>query len=234
MTTKGLILELFPGAGLFGKAFEAEGWCVVRGPDILWGGDIHDFHAAPGYFDGIIGGPPCQVFSEAARFNGTSAVNLIPEFLRVVDEAKPHWAVMENVQGAIPFGPHWPRIMLEDFDCGGLTFRERPFWFYGIPPCIEPPYRIGKREHSVMASNWKVRTGQKNGGTHGLHQKLTPAEAARLQGYAALDERIMSQQPGGVTPGSRRCLAIHMLGNGVPRAMGEYIAKHVTKEFDKL
>ncbi len=28
-----LVLSLFPGLDLFGKGFEAEGFCVVRGPD---------------------------------------------------------------------------------------------------------------------------------------------------------------------------------------------------------
>ena len=35
-----LVLSLFPGIGLLDMAFELEGFCVVRGPDVLWGGDI--------------------------------------------------------------------------------------------------------------------------------------------------------------------------------------------------
>lgn len=230
---RGLVLELFPGAGLFGKAFEAEGWCVVRGPDILWGGDVRNFHAVPGYFDGVIGGPPCQLFSQASYLNGTNAVNLIPEFLRIVEEAQPTWAVMENVIGARSAGPGWPSVVLEDFDCGGETFRERVFWFYGVPPCPIPLHREGQRQHSVMASSWKVRTGKK-GGTHGVHQKLSPDQASELQGFANLAQNIILNQPNGVTPGSRRCLAIHMLGNGVPRAMGAHVARYITKEYSKL
>jgi DNA (cytosine-5)-methyltransferase 1 len=38
----GLVLSLFPGIGLFDMAFEAEGFCVVRGPDLLWGGTCID------------------------------------------------------------------------------------------------------------------------------------------------------------------------------------------------
>lgn len=33
-----MILSLFPGIGLLDMAFEEEGFCVVRGPDLLWGG----------------------------------------------------------------------------------------------------------------------------------------------------------------------------------------------------
>lgn len=35
-----LVLSLFPGIGLLDMAFEQEGFCVVRGPDVLWGGDV--------------------------------------------------------------------------------------------------------------------------------------------------------------------------------------------------
>jgi hypothetical protein len=35
---------------------EQEGFCVVKGPDVLWGGDIRRFHPLAGRFDGIIGG----------------------------------------------------------------------------------------------------------------------------------------------------------------------------------
>src|SRR5688572_16058979 len=90
-------------------AFEEEGFCVVRGPDLLWGGDVRNFHPPAGRFDGVIGGPPCQAFSSAS--GGTStAENLIPEFERVVTEAEPGWFVMENVpQAPVPEHP-WYRI----------------------------------------------------------------------------------------------------------------------------
>jgi len=47
-----LVLSLFPGIGLLDMAFEEAGFCVVRGPDLLWGGDIHDFHPPAGKFEG--------------------------------------------------------------------------------------------------------------------------------------------------------------------------------------
>ena len=105
-----LVLSLFPGIGLLDRAFEEEGFTVVRGPDVLWGGDVRQFHPPAGKFDGIIGGPPCQAFSRLAhmvRQNGYEPKfgNLIPEFERCVMEAKPAWFVMENVPDApIPFG----------------------------------------------------------------------------------------------------------------------------------
>jgi len=80
-----LVLSLFPGIGLLDRAFEEEGFCVVRGPDLLWGGDIKRWHAPRGRFDGIIGGPPCQCFSRLVhivRHNGYKVgENLIPQFV---------------------------------------------------------------------------------------------------------------------------------------------------------
>jgi site-specific DNA-cytosine methylase len=100
-----LMLSLFPGIGLLDMAFEEEGFVVVRGPDVLWGGDIRRFHPPAGKFDGVIGGPPCQSFSSLVhlvRANGHEPKfgNLIPEFERCVLAAAPDWFVMENVPKA--------------------------------------------------------------------------------------------------------------------------------------
>lgn len=100
-----LVLSLFPGIGLLDRAFEAEDYCIVRGPDVLWGGDIRRFHPPAGRFDGVIGGPPCQSFSSLVhlvRANGHEPRfgNLIPEFERCVVEAQPAWFLMENVPQA--------------------------------------------------------------------------------------------------------------------------------------
>lgn len=100
----GLVLSLFPGIGLLDQAFEEEGFCVVRGPDLLWGGDIKHFHPPAKKFDGVIGGPPCQAFSRLRHIveaNGYQvAEDLIPEYERCVSEARPTWFLMENVEDA--------------------------------------------------------------------------------------------------------------------------------------
>jgi hypothetical protein len=97
MTGRPLILSIFPGIDLLGRAFE-EVWpeaCLVRGPDLIFGGDVRTFHPPAGVFDGVIGGPPCQAFSRLRHLvenNGHAvAPDLIPEFERVVSEAEPQW-----------------------------------------------------------------------------------------------------------------------------------------------
>lgn len=50
--------------------------------------------------DVIFGGPPCQGFSRAGRRNCDDPRNMLfREYLRVVDEVKPNYVVLENVVG---------------------------------------------------------------------------------------------------------------------------------------
>src|ERR1041384_392561 len=99
-----LVLSLFPGIGLLDMAFESEGFCIVRGPDVLWGGDVKRFHPPAGHFGGVIGGPPCKWWSSAANIakarGQTVQPDLIPEFVRCVTEAQPTWFLMENITRA--------------------------------------------------------------------------------------------------------------------------------------
>ena len=128
-----LVLSIFPGIDFLGCAFEEQGYCVVRGPDVIWGGDIREFHPPAGVFQGVIGGPPCQEFSALApliRHNGNEPRfgNLIPEYERVVSEAQPDWFVMENVRGApLPTVEGYDRWseLLKDCDVGGVQPRVR-------------------------------------------------------------------------------------------------------------
>ncbi len=127
-----LVLSLFPGIGLLDRAFEEEGFCIVRGPDLIWGGDIHRFHPPMDRFEGIIGGPPCQVHSSLAAFGTTQAVDLTMEYLRCVDEAWPDWFLMENVEAA-PEPVHdsyaVTNLVLDNRWFGGEQRRRRRFSF---------------------------------------------------------------------------------------------------------
>ncbi len=103
MSDPPLVLSVYPGIDGLGMAFEAEGFCVVRGPDPLWGGDNRRVSYPAGHFDGVIGGPPCQVHSRLRYLNplaGTKHGDLIPDFCRTVAEARPAWFLMENVPEA--------------------------------------------------------------------------------------------------------------------------------------
>lgn len=131
-----LVLSLFPGIGLLDMAFEAEGFCVVRGPDVLWGGDVHGFYPPRGKFDGIIGGPPCQRFSRMSNIvkamwgEEALAPNLIPQYERIVAATRPGWFLMENVPAAPEpcVSGYWVHsILVNNRWFGEVQNRERRF-----------------------------------------------------------------------------------------------------------
>jgi DNA (cytosine-5)-methyltransferase 1 len=153
-----LILSIFPGIDLLGRGFEDEGFCVVRGPDILWGGDIRSFKVPTGQFDGLIGGSPCQDFSGINRNPTGYSLEMLKEFIRVVEEAHPTWFVLENVPRVPDIsiaGYSVQRIDLNSRECGMKQSRLRHFQFGSrdgtviIPERIRP---IGKSEKIALAS----------------------------------------------------------------------------------
>jgi DNA (cytosine-5)-methyltransferase 1 len=242
-----LVLSLFPGIGLLDMAFELEGFCVVRGPDVLWGGDVHRFHPPAGVFDGVIGGPPCQAFSRLAnlvRANGyTVAENLIPEYERVVSEALPAWFLMENVEGApVPQVRHfWPArtLVLNNRWCGAEQNRRRRFSFgmrsdapvvgLDVSPDLVLLESIdsapavmangGSRTVPVLlGGSGKVKASKARDIGYVSRRYLT--EAVRLQG---LPDGFLDDAP--FTQAGK----VKVIGNGVPLPMGRVIARAVRR-----
>jgi DNA (cytosine-5)-methyltransferase 1 len=237
-----LVLSLFPGIGLLDMAFELEGFCVVRGPDVLWGGDIKRFHPPSGVFDGVIGGPPCKAFSRLVhmvRANGYEvAENLIPEFSRCVYEAQPRWFLMENVDAAPPplvpgyrttsclFNNRWaPEAPAQN--------RLRRLFFGGPLPGIQElefevcAFENGKWEPVVSshAEPTPVRMAHYASGViavkpRDLMKRRTVAEMCELQG---LPPDYLDEAP--FTESGKRAV----IGNGVPLPMGRAIARAVKR-----
>ena len=219
-----LVLSIFPGRDLLGKAFEEEGYCVVRGPDILWGGNIRYFSPPHGVFDGIIGGPPCQIFSRLKYLNpasGKKQGNLIPEFERVVLEAAPNWWLMENVEWSpIPSinGYKIKNWKLNNRWFGGIQERKRRFTFGGSDcrvPLLEEVVFMNPEKHvAVLAGHGPVRRDDK---------RYTPPvnEACWLQG---LPENFTDELP--FTMHYKRLV----IGNGVPMPMARAIARAVKRQ----
>jgi DNA (cytosine-5)-methyltransferase 1 len=236
-----LVLSLFPGIGLLDMAFEEQGFCIVRGPDLLWGGDIHRFHPPAGAFDGIIGGPPCQAFSRLRHLvehNGHAvAPNLIPEFERVVGEARPDWFLMENVEAApLPRveGYHIHAQLMRDVWVGGDTSRLRRFSFGAPEPRrLEIEWLALHRpdpEPAVLASGGYRTVPVAVGGSGkrkrtkakdlGWKTAAAAAEALRLSG---LPDDFLADAP--FTVAGKHTV----IGNGVPLPMGRAIAQAVAR-----
>lgn len=236
----GLVLSLFPGIGLLDMAFEEEGFCVVRGPDLLWGGDIRRFHPPAGRFDGVIGGPPCQAFSIIKRLNpkcGQKHGNMIPEFERVVAAARPSWFVMENVEGAPEPAVGGYTVAAElicDHWVGGETSRKRRFCFGSDRP---RQFRIDTLalhlpdpKYPVLAQASLRATPIRYGGSGKLKaQRRTHHREKDTSGFVAvladqgLPPTFLSDAPFTVAG------KIKAVGNGVPLPMGRAVAKAVKR-----
>lgn len=208
------VLSLFPGIDLFGRGFESVGFCVVRGPDPIYGGDIRDFHPRPGVFDGIIGGPPCQDFSRARRSAPTGAgLELLGEFVRVVRVARPRWWLMENVP-AVPDvvidGYNHLRIDLNSRDCGMVQSRHRHFqWGHqdGLVPSVtrRSSDTAGESQPCCLASE-----GQNT-------DRRAWADFCELQGLPREFD----------LPGMTLSAKYRAVGNGVPVQMARVMAEAV-------
>lgn len=225
-----LVLSLFPGIGLLDMAFEEEGFCVVRGPDVLWGGDIRRFHPPAGVFDGVIGGPPCKGESRLARLNGTPGATMRHEFMRVVNEAAPmlwdagksfFW-LMEAVKVHDDLVVGWPKVpngfvtKLSNRWLGETQSRTRYFHsnvylrdHVEVALFENPEYR-----YAVLAGH-----GGKRGTVTNRMASYTWEEGVALQG---LPEAF--DLPGFTVRAKREAL-----GNGVPLPMGRAIARAVKR-----
>ncbi len=245
-----LVLSLFPGIGLLDQAFEEGGFCVVRGPDLLWGGDVKRFHPPAGKFDGVIGGPPCKAYSALTHMvrhrYGDDAVaeNLIPEFERCVTEAQPAWFVMENVPRAplpdVPgyastncilnnrsFGSPQNRVRRITFGTRGHSVRSL-LPFFEIVALENPQF-----EYAVIAGRsggLKYSGARTDGRPYGRSQAAmvrmgrashrSIQEKLELQG---LPPHLLDKAPFTADAKSE------MIGNGVPLPMGRAIAKAVKR-----
>lgn len=228
----GLVLSLFPGIGLLDIAFEEQGFCVVRGPDLLWGGDIERFHPPAGVFDGVIGGPPCKWWSSAANIakarGQTVQPDMTPEFERCVAAARPSWFLMENVRRApVPrVEGYTVKVELTDaavlganqrrirrFSFGSLEGRR----FYIVPRALSPEPRHG----TVTTRNLQWDAGRQR--PKSTNSIKTWAHACEAQGL-----------PADFLAGSPLTLRgkWDVLGNGVPLAMGRAVAKAVVRAME--
>lgn len=235
----GLVLSLFPGIGLLDMAFEEAGFCVVRGPDLLWGGDVRRFHPPAGRFDGVIGGPPCQFASEMSRFNAaagkTLAANLIPEFERIVSETRAPWFAMENViQAPAPVVPGYAitENILRDAWCGGETMRQRRMsigmcdgrrvYVETLALCQPDPdlaVTSGAREDRFGRPKHRIGDKMRVCSTRG--PRLPVEEMARRQG---LPPHFFGDASPFHDLAKRK-----LLGKGVPLAMGRAVAAAVVR-----
>lgn len=217
-----LVLSLFPGVGLLDRAFQGEGFCVVKGPDKIWDDDICDFAGIPGRFDGIIAGPPCQGFSVANPFRNdpshdsvVNSVNCLAETCRVIQECAPAWLLIENVPGVPDVridGYTIQRIPISDWECGGVQLRSRHVQFGHREGRILRPKRVNDRSRNRRKGRRPEAVTTKPTSRH-----RTFAAQCRAQGLP----NVLELQ------GMTRSGKFRAVGNGVPMSIGRALAAAV-------
>ncbi len=114
------VLDLFSGIGGFSLGLERAGmktvaFCEIdpfcrkvlrkHWPDVPIFEDIKTLRGDEVGCDVITAGFPCQPFSTCGREKGKKDPrHLWPEVIRVISEARPSWAILENVYGFVRLG----------------------------------------------------------------------------------------------------------------------------------
>lgn len=211
------VCELFCGAGGMGLGFSRH-FHVTDAIDILpeavktYGAnhpetdarrrDVRDLSGARGDFEGItgvIGGPPCQAWSRRnirKDANDPRAV-LLDEYMRIVEEVRPRWFVLENVvtvpkaakQGvaekAKTLGYRVHSACLNAADYGAAQTRRR--WIAigvrdgaSLTPITPTPARTVRQAFASIRENWGVM--QSSPGTLARLATATTDEWAAMNG----------------------------------------------------
>ena len=200
-----LVLSLFPGIDILGHAFELEGFCVVRGPDLITGGDVRDFCPPINRFDGIIGGPPCQDFSRRRRAPATGyGVAMLAEFERIVIEASPSWWLMENVDRV-------PDVQIDGYSWQRIDVNQS--WYSGVSRLRH--VQFGRTGYAMPLLDIPAGTPTPGAEPAALAcDERSVEELKRLQGLPT-DFDL----PGMTIEAQKRAI-----GNGVPLVMGRVLA----------
>ena len=150
----GRILDLFSCIGCHAVGFHRAGFATARFieinpvrravlarhfPDVPQHDDVHTYRGRPSEAGIVVGGPPCKGTSVAAAVSGNrDGRTLWPAMLRVVQDVRPEWVVVEQPAGNAGWeanvacdltraGYHSARLEFEARDVGAPFERRRVF-----------------------------------------------------------------------------------------------------------
>lgn len=162
------LISLFSGAGGLDLGFEKAGFNISMANEYdkgIWAtyeanhsaplikGDIRNIKDTdfPNEIDGIIGGPPCQSWSEAGSLRGIndSRGQLFFDYIRILKNKQPKFFLAENVSGMLA-SRHSEAVknIIQQFeDCGyNLTITLVNAADYGVPQDRKRVFYIGFRK----------------------------------------------------------------------------------------
>ena len=168
------VIDLFAGAGGLSKGFERAGYCIRAAIEFdkqiadtykmnhsdtaILVGDIRNIKTEEilqearmerDEIDLVMGGPPCQGFSQAGRRMIDDPRNtLFKEFVRVVKEIQPYYFLMENVTNLFLMkGGKIKQEIIEEFKKCGYKVDARILTAadYGVPQLRKRAIFIGNR-----------------------------------------------------------------------------------------
>jgi DNA (cytosine-5)-methyltransferase 1 len=163
-------LDLFAGAGGLSLGLHAAGWNVVAAvewdiwasqtyqlnfPDTEMFSDVRevDFRPFRGV-DLIAGGPPCQPFSVAGKqLASEDPRDMVPQFVRAVQEILPRAFLMENVPGLLTQRnlSYTKKVVAQLEDLGyTVNYRKLLASHYGVPQDRERVFFVGIRSSEVF------------------------------------------------------------------------------------
>ena len=181
--------------------------------------DVKTYKGQRGIFDLVSGGPPCQSFSTAGKREALEDPrgNLIFDFIRIIDETRPRFFIMENVRGlesaSLPDKPMgsvlqeevYPRFTELGYELAtGLVSSLD----YGIAQDRKRFLIIGSRDHEFGTWPAKLPILKLLPPTHGpntltpykvLYEVLTdlPDEKIECMSYSEARAKIYSGVPSG-------------------------------------
>lgn len=194
------VVDLFCGAGGFSEGFRQAGYQIVAGSDVdpdacaTYGlnfpeavtacGDVRDGSVrkqlikAARNAEVVVGGPPCQAFSQVrnhCRLIDDSRNTLYREFVRIVAKLEPLAFVMENVPGLDQMGVREQvmedlaqrgtyRVTAQVLDAAdfGVPQTRRRIVFIGMHGSMEmdPPRLSGSGATAAFSLERRLRAGQ--------------------------------------------------------------------------
>jgi site-specific DNA-cytosine methylase len=200
--------------------FEQAGIKTLWAIDILDGRDIHDYGKINLEKPDIIsGGPPCQKTSKARRHPSHKAESLWPEMLRIIEEIRPKWIVVEQPLVDKDIIVAWTKdLQRNNYGVSGRIIDSR----HWLPQQRSRWFIIGRMEIEGLAlRNYLYPDGQR--------VKGKPGTTAGGEGIFYAGSCADCLRGGFFARPTTRSLALMGAGNAVSVPVARWIAENIIR-----